>query len=344
MKATSLCLLTAGLLLLEQPVARAQSTPAAPATELRLAFGSCNRQDLPQPLWDDIARDQPQVWIWLGDNIYGDSDDPGVLRAKYQTAFDQPGYRQLREQGTQVIGTWDDHDYGRNDGNKNYPFKAQNQQLALDFLQEPAASPRRQQEGIYASYEYTVGSKKVKVILLDDRYFQDPLFRDSALVYQPNPTGDVLGEAQWQWLREQLHNSTADAHIIGSGIQFLPQEHRFEKWANFPAARQRLLTLFTETRPKGLLLVSGDRHIGEVSRVTVPGLRQPVYEITSSGLTHPATQNTAEANQYRVGPLVNEKHYALFRFRPRGRRLTVTASLRGDDGRVFYSEEIKLNR
>lgn len=343
MKTTSRGLMAAGLLLLGQLAVRAQTTTPAPPAELRLAFGSCNRHDLPQPLWDDIARDQPQVWIWLGDNIYGDSDDPAVLRAKYDAQFSQPGYRHLREQGTQVIGTWDDHDYGRNDGDKNYPFKAQNQQLALDFLQEPAGSPRRKQEGIYASYEYPVGRRKVKVILLDDRYFQDPLFRDSALVYHPNPTGDVLGEAQWQWLRQQLTDSDADAHIIGSGIQFLPQEHRFEKWANFPAARQRLLTLLQETQPKGLLLISGDRHIGEISRVPVPGLRRPVYEITSSGLTHPATHNTAEPNPYRVGPLVNEKHYALFRFRPRGRRLAVTASLRGDDGRVFYSEEIKLN-
>jgi alkaline phosphatase D len=343
MKTVLLALLVAGAGL-PPAAARAQSATLAPTTELRIAFGSCNRHDLPQPLWDDIARDQPQVWIWLGDNIYGDSDDPAVLRAKYEAQSAQPGYRQLQTQGTQVIGTWDDHDYGRNDGDRHYPFKAQNQQLALDFLGEPANTARRRQEGMYTSYEYPAGNKKVKVILLDDRYFQDPLFRDSALVYHPNFTGDVLGEAQWAWLRQQLTDSDADAHIIASGIQFLPYQHRFEKWANFPQARQRLLTLLRETRPRGVLLISGDRHIGEVSRVPVPGLRRPVYEITSSGLTHPATHNTNEPNLYRVGPLVNQKNYALFRFRSRGRRLGVTASLRGDDGTVFYTEEIKLNR
>ncbi|MFD2785435.1 alkaline phosphatase D family protein [Hymenobacter rubripertinctus] len=348
MKATSLCVLLVALLAACSPSGQpAQSSetatrPARTAGELRLAFGSCNRHDLPQPLWDDIARDQPDVWIWLGDNIYGDSDDPAVLRAKYAAEFNQPGYRHLREQGTRVIGTWDDHDYGRNDGDRNYPFKAQNQQLALDFLEEPADSPRRRQEGIYDAYEYRVGTKKVKVILLDDRYFQDPLYRDARQVYQPNPTGDVLGEPQWQWLRGQLQNSDADAHIIGSGIQFLPTEHRFEKWANFPAARQRFLSLLTETHPKGILLISGDRHIGEVSRLVVPGLAGPVVEVTSSGLTHPATQNTGEPNQLRISPLVNQKHYALFRFREQQGQLTVDASLRGDEGRVFYEETILL--
>ena len=348
MKTTSLCVMLAVALAACAPSTKLAQPPEATAAEartedeLRLAFGSCNRHDLPQPLWDDIARDQPNVWIWLGDNIYGDSDDPAVLRAKYSAEFNQPGYRHLREQGTQVIGTWDDHDYGRNDGDKNYPFKAQNQQLALDFLEEPADSPRRRQEGIYAAYEYRVGTKKVKVILLDDRYFQDPIHRDAQLVYQPNPTGDILGEAQWQWLREQLQDSDADAHIIGSGIQFLPTQHRFEKWANFPAARQRFLNLLTETHPKGTLLISGDRHIGEVSRLAVPGLAGPVVEVTSSGLTHPATQNTSEPNDLRISPLVNQKHYALFRFRQEAGQLRVVASLRGDEGQVFYEEDLAI--
>ncbi|NVO84716.1 alkaline phosphatase D family protein [Hymenobacter terrestris] len=344
------CLILLGLLgacspkapLATIPVATTSAAPAESGAELRIAFGSCSRQNLPQPLWADIARDQPDVWMWLGDNIYGDSDDPAVLRAKYATQFNNPGYRQLREQGTRIIGTWDDHDYGRNDGDKNYPFKAQNQQLALDFLEEPADSPRRRQEGIYAAYEYRVAGKKVKVLLLDDRYFQDPLYRDAQKVYQPNPTGDVLGEAQWAWLRAQLAGSDADAHIIGSGIQFLPTQHPYEKWSNFPAARQRLLNLFSETQPKGLLLVSGDRHIGEVSELAVPGLARPVLEVTSSGLTHPATQNTGEPNALRVGPLVNQKHYALFRFRAPEGRLLLDMSLRGEADRVFYEQAIRL--
>ncbi|MBC6696510.1 alkaline phosphatase D family protein [Hymenobacter puniceus] len=317
-------------------------TAVAQKKDLTIAFGSCNRHNLPQPLWDDIAAQKPDVWVWLGDNIYGDSDDPAVLKAKYDAQFNQPDYAQFRRQVPAIIGTWDDHDYGRNDGDRHYPFKAQNQQLALDFLQEPANSPRRQQEGIYAAYDYRVGRKKVKVLLLDDRYFQDELHRDANQVYQPNPTGDVLGEAQWAWLGQQLRTSDADAHIIGCGIQFLPQQHRFEKWANFPVARQRLLALLTETHPKGVLLISGDRHIGEMSRLAVPGLAAPVLEVTSSGLTHPAAQNTGEPNDLRVGPLVNQKHYGLFQFRQKRRQLFLSASLRGENGQVFYEEEVEV--
>ncbi|TGE23123.1 alkaline phosphatase D family protein [Hymenobacter metallicola] len=335
MKKSLLLLLSAALL--GGTTARAQKKK-----ELTLAFGSCNRIDLPQPLWDDIARDQPNVWIWLGDNIYGDTDDMQVLKGKYTTQFNLPAYQQFRQQVPTIIGTWDDHDYGRNDAGKEYPFKKESQQLALDFLQEPPTSARRQQEGIYAAYTYQAGSKKVKVILLDDRYFQDELQRGADRAYLPNPTGDILGEAQWQWLQQQLTGSDADVHILGSGIQFLPQQHPYEKWANFPAARQRLLDLLISSKAKGVLLISGDRHIGEVSKLTLAGQKHPIYEITSSGLTHPASQNTGEANQYRVGPLVNQKHYGLLRFRQQGKKLLATATLKGEDGKVFYTEEFEV--
>ena len=310
--------------------------------DLTIAFGSCNRTDLPQPLWPVIAQDKPDVWMWLGDNIYGDTDDMAVLKQKYDTQFNLPGYRQFRAQVPVIIGTWDDHDYGRNDAGKEYPYKKESQQITLDFLQEPAGTPRRTQEGIYTSYEYAVGRKKVKVILLDDRYHQDPLQRDANLVYQPNPTGDILGAAQWQWLEQQLTNSTADAHIIGSGIQFLPQQHRFEKWANFPAARQRFLDLLVTSKAKGVLLVSGDRHIGEISKVIPAGGTYPVYEVTSSGLTHPAVNNKGETNDLRVGPLINQKHYGLFRFREKGKKLLVTAQLKGEDGKPLTEQVIEV--
>lgn len=97
-----------------------------------IAFGSCNRQNLPQPLWDVIANDKPDLWIWLGDNIYGDSNDMAVLKAKYDLQANQESYKRLTAQ-TPVIGTWDDHDFGRNDAGKTYPFKKESQQLALNF-------------------------------------------------------------------------------------------------------------------------------------------------------------------------------------------------------------------
>lgn len=316
---------------------------AQKSKEFTVAFGSCNRQNLPQPMWDAVASEQPDLWVWLGDNIYGDSDDMAVLKAKYELQTNQEGYKKLTAH-VPVIGTWDDHDYGRNDAGKEYPYKKESQQLALDFLKEPANSPRRKQEGIYAAYDYKLKNKTVKVILLDVRYHQDALQKDSAKAYIPNTQGDILGEAQWKWLEKQLKESKADAHIIGSGLQFIPDQHPYEKWANFPEARKRLFGLLATTQAKGVMLVSGDRHIGEFSKMEVEGLDYPVYEITSSGLTHSSINNTSEYNPYRIGPLVNQKHFGVFTFTEKAKTLSVKVELKGEDGKPFHAENIVLSK
>ncbi|GEO06492.1 hypothetical protein AAE02nite_41560 [Adhaeribacter aerolatus] len=292
-------------------------------------------------MWPAIIQDKPNVWVWLGDNIYGDSEDMAVLKAKYDAQLNQEGYKQLISQ-VPVIGTWDDHDFGKNDGNKTYPKKKESQQLALDFFGEPANSPRRKQEGIYAAYDYKVGKKTVKVILLDVRYHQDQLQRENGK-YLPSE-GDILGEVQWQWLQNQLQNSKADAHIIGTGIQIVPDNFPSEKWANFPNAKKRFYDLLAATKPKGVMLIAGDRHIGEFSRVNIPGLEQPVFEITSSGLTHTTTTNSEAKypSAYRVGPLVTLKNYGLFRFRDAGKKLVAEVSIKGEKGEAFHTEKFEF--
>ena len=39
----------------------------------RISFGSCSHQDKEQPLWSEIARWDPDYFIWLGDAVYTDT-------------------------------------------------------------------------------------------------------------------------------------------------------------------------------------------------------------------------------------------------------------------------------
>ena len=305
-----------------------------------IAFGSCNRQNLPQPMWDVIGKDKPNLWLWLGDNIYGDTNDMTVLKGKYDLQLTNQGYKNFVA-NTKIMGTWDDHDYGRNDAGIGYPYKIESQQLALDFLDVSKESPLRKIEGLYSANTYKVGAKTVKVILLDGRYHRDTLMKDADKNYIPNTNGDILGKAQWKWLKKEL-KSKADAYIIGSGIQILSAEHPYEKWANFPAARKRLVDLLVKSKVKGAILLSGDRHIGEFSKMEVKGLNFPLYDITSSGLTHSATKNNGEANQYRVGPLVNQKHYGLMELKNNGDKLSIKIQLKGIETPVYHTEEISF--
>jgi len=276
-----------------------------------IAFGSCNREDLPQTIWEEILANDPDLWIWLGDNIYADTEDMGKMEAKYIKQKYAPGYQQLLK-STRVIGTWDDHDYGLNDGDKHFVKKKESQQLLLDFLDVAHDAPARSREGVYQAYAFGEGERRVKVILLDTRYFRDKLEKNFGMGprYKENADGDILGEAQWKWLEEELLEGDAKVHLICSGIQILPEEQYFEKWANFPKARKRLLELISRTNPSLPILLSGDRHIAEVSVAGLPEKDSTITEITSSGLTH-SYEKADEPNAYRVGKLIPYKNYGL---------------------------------
>lgn len=313
------------------------TTPAKPLSTI--AFGSCSRQNLPKPLWDDVVAQKPDLWIWLGDNIYGDSENMDTLRAKYALQKSDPVYQQLR-QHTPIIGVWDDHDFGVNDGGKEYPKRMESQQLMLDFLDVPTDSPLRKQDGAYSSHVYGPKGQRVKVILLDGRSFRDPLKKVNKQNV-PDPSGDILGDAQWKWLEQELTHSDADIHIIGSGIQIIPEQHVYEKWANFPTARQRFFDLLTRTKPKGTILISGDRHIAEISKLSLPGLGYDLYDITSSGLTH-ASEPHQEPNRYRVGDMVAKLNYAVIQIDWRAKPLTATIHINGDNNATYLTQPIRF--
>jgi alkaline phosphatase D len=275
----------------------------------RIAFGSCNDQADDQPLWDVIRQHDPDLWVWLGDNIYGDTRNMSVLQAKYERQQANAGYQRLVAD-TRVVGTWDDHDYGANDAGRYYPKRDSSQQLFLDFMGVPEDDPRREREGVYAAHTYGPPGQRVKVILLDTRYHRDSLTTDPNpdRRYQPG-TGDFLGDAQWAWLEDELSNSDAQIHLIGSSIQVIPEEHGWEKWANLPQARQRLFDTIRASGAPGVIFVSGDRHLAELSRHD-DAVDYPLYDLTASGLTH-SYEGAQEPNRHRVGSLYDGLNYGL---------------------------------
>ncbi|MDF2157726.1 alkaline phosphatase D family protein [Algoriphagus sp. CAU 1675] len=305
-----------------------------------IAFGSCNRQNLPQPLWRPIIEDHPDLWVWMGDNIYGDSPIMDTLKAKYDLQNQVLDYQELKK-STPIIGIWDDHDYGINDGGKQFAQKEASKQLMLDFLGVPEDAPERKREGAYSSHLFGQGENLVKVLLLDARYFRDTLERIDR-VYQTNETGQVLGETQWKWLEEELKNSPAKVHLIVSGIQMLPVEHAYEKWANFPKERERLLNLISKSGAGTPILLSGDRHIAEIMKLQDERFPQGLFEITSSGLTHTWGSISEEPNQFRIGELIAKLNYGLAKFD--WEKEEVLFEIKGENGNVYATQKIPFTK
>lgn len=248
--------------------------PAEPGI-FRIAFGSCNKQWKPNYMWRAIINCKPDLWIWLGDSIDAATEDMEYLKSQYDKQKQSHDYAELRKK-CPIIGTWDDNDYGMKNGTRHYIKKAESQQLFLDFIDEPKDSPRRKQDGVYASYRYGNPGKQIKVILLDLHYNAD----------MPGPDSDLLGNAQWEWLEKVLRDSRNDIVIIGSSLQLLSCEHPYEHWGNYPKSRKRILQLLVDAKPILAIIISGDRHLAEISKLDDPLLPYPLYDVTSSGLTH----------------------------------------------------------
>jgi len=212
-----------------------------------------------------------------------------VMRRKYAKLAAMPGFQTLRN-ACPILATWDDHDLGANDAGSDYPMKEESQKIFLDFFGDPAESPRRRRPGVYDARVIGPEGKRVQIILLDTRYFRsspltpNPRASTSAGPYVPNPDPNttILGGDQWRWLAEQL-KVPAEIRLVVSSIQVVAEDHGWEKWMNFPHERARLFKLLHETGAEGVILLSGDRHLAELSMIDA-GAGYPIYDLTSSGL------------------------------------------------------------
>mgnify|MGYP003300402063 FL=1 len=63
--------------------------------EFKIAFGSCGKQTHPLPIFNEVIKQNPNIFIFLGDNIYGDTNDMDILRKKYQELGDKESYKNL---------------------------------------------------------------------------------------------------------------------------------------------------------------------------------------------------------------------------------------------------------
>ena len=272
------------------------------AESIKIGLGSCLDQDYPQPIWQSIKKEDLNYFIFLGDNVYGDTRY-GSLR-KMKSAYDKqkkvlPDF--LND--ISIFSIWDDHDFGINDGGADYRFKRRAQELYLDFWEITKDDDRSNREGIYFSKNEIFFDKKFKFIFLDTRFFRSKLKgKKSNYIENIEPDATILGNAQWTWLENEL-KSDFDFLFIFSSIQIIAKDHRFEKWSNFPNERAKLFELLEQFNDKTILF-SGDRHRAGIYR------KNGIIEVTSSSMNKPGS-SFSETDSYLIGKTYPQENYGV---------------------------------
>ena len=272
------------------------------AESIKIGLGSCLDQDYPQPIWQSIKKEDLNYFIFLGDNVYGDTRY-GSLR-KMKSAYDKqkkvlPDFLN----NISIFSIWDDHDFGINDGGADYRFKRRAQELYLDFWEITKDDDRSNREGIYFSKNEIFFDKKFKFIFLDTRFFRSKLKgKKSNYIENIEPDATILGNAQWTWLENEL-KSDFDFLFVFSSIQIIAKDHRFEKWSNFPNERAKLFELLEQFNDKTILF-SGDRHRAGIYR------KNGIIEVTSSSMNKPGS-SFSETDSYLIGKTYPQENYGV---------------------------------
>lgn len=305
-----------------------------PAPDFNFLTGSCayfNQPETDRPgkpyggdstIFETLAKERSAFMLWLGDAWYTREVDYysewGLWnRASHDRA--EPVLQNFLKAMPQ-LATWDDHDYGPNDIGSNYILKDASRKVFNSYFCNPSSGENGQ--GIYTMTTWG----DADIFITDDRWWRSADRTKDSVDGKPNPEKRMLGKQQMEWLKNSLLFSSATFKIITVGSQVLNPVSPFDKWRDFPAEYDELMSFLMEYNVTGVLFLTGDRHHSEIIRMERPGT-YPLYDITVSPLTSGTHQfgDAEKNNPYRVFGLAEKQNYGKFSFSgPRGnRKLTV---------------------
>jgi alkaline phosphatase D len=272
-------------------------SPALPAGAIsKIVLASCMNEEFnrDQVVLEKMAAQKADLAILMGDNVYGSGTPEDAQLSDLRAAYWQQARR--REFGalvssTPTIAIWDDHDYGKNDAGADHTARALAQGMFQKFWRVGPGHPQHRPEGVYGAFAFGPEGQRVQVILLDTRYFRSPLTPTDQRNapgkerYIPSaaPAATVLGPAQWAWLEQEL-KKPADLRLVITSIQVVADGHGWERWGNFPLEQKRFFDTVKASGAKGVIVASGDRHLGGLYREPRETAGYPIYDFTVSSV------------------------------------------------------------
>jgi len=314
---------------------------------IKFLFGTClyvNEPEVDRPgepyggnfeILTAMAGKKADFMLWGGDNTYmreADFDSKTGVMHRYTHTRSLPELQPLLG-GMHHYATWDDHDYGPNDSDESYALKEQTLETFKLFWGNPTYALNKSVAGNF-------GWTDVEFFLLDDRWFRTPMDMRSI----PN---QMLGNDQLKWLIEALKSSKATFKFIVSGGQILNTDASpyTENYIRFREEREGFLKMLQDERIGGLVLLTGDRHHTELSKMERPNT-YPLYDFTISPMTAGASGDRGkdDKNYFRVPETYyGSRNFAVFEVTGTRKERVLTVQVCDIKGEVVWKREIKAS-
>lgn len=317
----------------------------------RFAMVSCLSDDwrfesVIDPMWERLAKQNPDFVILNGDVVYVDRFgfvERGLatehdLWQRYIDAFQRIPYFH-QETLIPTLATWDDHDYGTNDGDRNFTGKDVAKRVFHGFFGSTEI-PEVYQIGPQGTYS-VFSAFHQRFYLMDNRTYRQP---------NKNQTKPEVfahwGESQHQWLISSLNSGEPTPSWIVNGSQFfsggkLTYKESFED--NHPLHFKRLLDDLVKSKSP-VVFASGDVHFSEVMRLSPKrGVGYETYEVTSSAMHSYATDPWS--NPLRIpGSMTSEFNFLLIQSQANNKRLSVKVRSLGIDPKDYFQTNFEIKK
>ncbi len=314
------------------------------APDFKIALGSCayvNEPPYDRPgnpyggdyqVFTSIYQMQPDIMLWLGDNVYLREADwytrTGILH-RYTHSRSLPELQPLLA-STHHYAIWDDHDFGPDNSDRSFLHKDKTFEAFQLFWGNPSYGINSK-PGITSFFQFN----DIDFFLLDNRYHRSPDLRITG-------ESELLGEEQLEWLIDGLVNSKAPFKMIAIGGQVLSTAAVHENYIHFYAEeRDYLLKRIEEENIKNVIFLTGDRHHTELSQL-VNNKGNTIFDLTVSPLTSGTSTNVETTNLLRVeGTLVQQRNFGWLEFSGKHSERILTMRIFDANGKELWNRSIR---
>lgn len=289
-------------------------------------------------IWKNLIAQKPDVIFFIGDAVYADQENSakGAEPLKLWRRFCDA--RQILEiyfskTLIPILATWDDHDFGRNNGNmSNFPYVKESQKNFLSFFAQDEGHCDILQQGPGVSSALTL--RNHLFILFDDRSYRQKQSSKHRYAH--------WGEEQENWAVDLIRHHKGSSWLM-NGSQIFPSLMFKESMAgNHPAQLNGFLAAIRQF-PSRVVFASGDVHYSEISRIEPKRLGYETYEITSSAMHSRSIPGAPDIipNSRRIAG-AGQKNFIMVYSTPQGYGSNFRLVCQKETGDVAFSLDLQV--